>query len=237
MGAEEPLTPAPGTRRRRHRIAVAALWILLIGGYQLWAWRSGLGPAESARRLVEAIQDNAWGPLVFTAVYLLRPLLLFSAAVLTVAGGFLFGPWLGMAVVVVAANASAMVAYLVGRWFGTGELTAGAEGRRLAGYAERLRSRSFETVAVLRLLLLPYDLVSYLCGFLRIRPWAFLAGTAIGSIPGTIAFVLAGASIEEFDGGVPSLDPRTLLASGVLLGVSLVLVRVVRRREAVADAA
>jgi len=230
------VTPPPGARRRRHRIAVAALWILLIGGYQLWAWRSGLGPGESARRLVDAIQGSVWGPVVFTLLYLARPLLLFSAAVLTVAGGFLFGPWLGLLVVFIASNASAMVAYAVGRWFGTGELTAGGEGRKLAAYADRMRSRSFETVLTLRLLLVPYDLVSYLAGFLRIRPWAFLAGTALGAVPGTVAFVLAGASIEEFDGGVPSLDPRTLVASGVLLVASLVLVRVVRRREVAPDA-
>ena len=35
---------------------------------------------------------SAWGPLAFVAVYLVRPLIFFSAAVLTVAGGFLFGP-------------------------------------------------------------------------------------------------------------------------------------------------
>lgn len=225
-----------GDRRRRHRWAVAGLWVALIGGYQVWAWRAGLGPAESARRLVDALQGSAWGPAVFTVLYLVRPLLLFSAAVLTVAGGFLFGPWLGLAVVVVASNASAMVAYGIGRWFGTGALAEGTEGRRIARYADRLRTRSFETVVVLRLLLVPYDLVSYLSGFLRIAPVSFLAGTAIGSIPGTVAFVLFGASVERFDGGVPSLDPRTLAASAALLAASLLLVRVVRRREAVADA-
>lgn len=225
-----------GNRRRRHRLAVAGLWVAVIGGYQLWAWRAGLGPGESARRLVDTLQGSAWGPAVFTALYLVRPLLLFSAAVLTVAGGFLFGPWLGLAVVLVASNASAMVAYGIGRWFGTGALTEGGEGRRLTHYADRLRTRSFETVVTLRLLLAPYDLVSYLAGFLRIAPVPFIAGTAIGSIPGTVAFVLFGASVERFDGGVPSLDPRTLIASVALLAASLVLVRVVRRREEVAGA-
>lgn len=220
-------------RRRRHRIGVAALWVAVIGGYQVWAWRAGLGPAESAERLVDALQGSAWGPAVFTALYLVRPLLLFSAAVLTVAGGFLFGPWLGLAVVVVASNASAMIAYAVGRWFGTGALLSGDEGRRLNRYAARMRDRSFETVLVLRLLLVPYDLVSYLAGLLRIRPLPFLTATAIGSIPGTVAFVLFGASIEDFDGGVPSLNPWTLAASITLLAVGLVTARLVRRRETV----
>jgi len=223
----------PGRRRRAHHIGVAALWIAVVAGYQVWAWRAGLGPAESVRRLVDALQDSAWGVLAYMGVYILRPLVLFSAAVLTVAGGFLYGPWLGLAIVLVASNASAMLAFGIGRWFGTGAL---AEGNRLEGYATRLRNRSFETVVILRLLLVPYDLVSYLAGFLRIRAVPFIAGTALGSLPGTVAFVLFGASVERFDGGVPSLDVRVLAASAVMLVVSLGLVRVVRRREGVAGA-
>lgn len=235
MGAQEPLTPA-APRRRRHRILVGAAWAAVVGGYQLWAWRSGLGPTESVRRLVEVLQDSAWGLVVYSVVYVLRPLVLFSAAVLTVAGGFLFGPWIGLAVVLVASNASAMLAFGIGRWFGAPAPAGGMAAGSLERYAHRLRTRSFATVVVLRLLLVPYDLVSYLAGFLRIGPAAFLLGTAVGSLPGTVAFVLFGASIEQFGGGVPSIDARTLAASAILMVASLVMVRVVRRREA-ADAA
>lgn len=213
------------------------LWAAIIAGYQLWAWRAGLGPAESVRRLVDTLQGSAWGLVIYLGIYTLRPLVLFPATVLTIAGGFLFGPWLGLAVVVVGANASAMVTYAIGRWFGTGSLVRAADAGRLRRYVDRMRERSFETVLVTRLVLLPYDVVSLVAGFARIRPLPFLAGTALGSIPGTVAFVLAGASIENFDGGVPSLDPRTLVASAALLVASFVLVRVVRRREVAVDAA
>jgi uncharacterized membrane protein YdjX (TVP38/TMEM64 family) len=224
-------------RRHRHRIGVAALWLAIIAGYQVWAIRSGLGPGESVRRLVDALQESTWGLVAYAGIYVLRPLVLFPATLLTIAGGFLFGPWLGLAVVLVASNVSALVAYGVGRWFGTGALTADVAQGRLARYVQRMRERSFETVLILRLLLAPYDVISYLAGFLRIGLVPFAAGTAIGSLPGTVAFVLFGASIEKFDGGIPSLDPKTLVASFVLLAISLALVRVVRRREGVVDAA
>ena len=55
----------------------------------------------------------------YIGVYLVRPLVLFPASVLTVMGGVLFGPWLGVPVVVLAANSSAMVAYGVGRLLGS----------------------------------------------------------------------------------------------------------------------
>jgi uncharacterized membrane protein YdjX (TVP38/TMEM64 family) len=219
---------APG---RAHRIAAGAAWACLVGGVALWAAVSGTSPAEAATSLVDAIQGSAWGPVAFVAVYLARPLVFFSAAVLTVAGGFLFGAAAGLALVLLASNGSALVAYGVARWFGGGRPDDPADARRLARWTRRLRERSFETVIVMRLLFLPYDLVSYLAGAARIHPFAFLAGTAIGAAPATVAFVLAGASLESFDGGVPSIDGPVLIASGVLLVAGVGVAEALRRRE------
>jgi uncharacterized membrane protein YdjX (TVP38/TMEM64 family) len=219
----------------RRRVAIVAAWAATVAALTAWAAVAGLTPAEAATRIVGAIQGSPWGALAFVVVYLLRPLILFSAAVLTVAGGFLFGPVAGLALVLVASNGSALVAYGLARWAGAGTLADPAAGR-VARWSARLRRRSFETVIVMRLVYLPYDLVSYLAGALRISPGAFLAGTALGSAPATVAFVLFGASLERFDGGVPSLDLPVLVASGVLLVGGLLLARVLRRRELAAGA-
>lgn len=225
------------SRDARTRLIVAAAWLALIGGAAAWALTSGRGPSEAATDLVDAIQGSAWGPLAFVAVYLVRPLIFFSAAVLTVAGGFLFGAVGGTVLVVIAANGSAMVAYGLARWLG-GERFADPDATgRLTRWTRRLRERSFETVIVMRLVYLPYDLVSYLAGALRIHPLAFLTGTAIGSAPATVAFVLFGASLESFDGGVPQIDAPVLIASGVMLVAGLAISHALRRRDAGPDAA
>ncbi len=230
MGAQGAVI-ASVWQRWWHKIVVGLLWLGLIVGYQVWAIRSGVGPTETVGRVADVIDGTLIGIVLFTVLYLLRSFVLFPATGLTVVAGFLFGPWLGLTVVVVAANASAMLTYAVGRWFGTGATTSDRGDGRVARYRARLHEHTFETVLIMRLLLLPYDVVSYLAGVLRVRPLPFLAGTAVGSIPATVAFVLFGASIESFDGAVPSINPWTLVASFALLGVSLVLVRVVRRRE------
>lgn len=225
------------SRDARTRLIVAGAWLALIGGVAAWALMSGRGPSEVATDLVDAVKGSAWGPPVFVAVYLVRPLIFFSAAVLTVAGGFLFGPVGGIVLVVIAANGSAMVAYGLARWLG-GERFADPEATgRLSRWTRRLRERSFETVIVMRLVYLPYDLVSYLAGALRIHPGAFLAGTAIGSAPATVAFVLFGASLESFDGGVPQIDAPVLIASGVTLVAGLAVSHALRRHHAEPDAA
>lgn len=220
----------------RTRIAAALIWAGAVGGVILWAVSTGTGAGEAASRLVDAIQGSAWGPVAFVAVYLLRPLLFFSATVLTVAGGFLFGAAGGVALVVLAANGSAMVAYGLARWFGAGIGDEADASGRLARWTARLRRRSFESVISMRLLHLPYDLVSYVAGAVRIHPGAFLLGTAVGSLPATVALVLFGASLERFDGGVPAVDAPVLIASGVLLATGLVLSHIVRRRERGRDA-
>lgn len=226
----------PARLGSRQRLVVAGAWIVLVAAGAAWAISQGLGPAEAARHLVGAIQGSSWGPVAFVAVYLARPLIFFSATVLTVAGGFLFGAVPGIALVVVASNGSAMVAYGLARWFRAGTLGDAEAGGRWPRHAERLRERSFETVIVMRLLHLPYDLVSYLAGAARIHPVAFISGTALGSAPSMIAFVLFGASLETFDGGIPAIDLPILIASGVFLVIGLGVSQLLRRREGVRHA-
>ena len=225
-----------GRRELAWRAAAVGAWAAGVGAAVIWAITQGIGTGEIGTRLVNAIQGSAWGPVAFVAVYLARPLLFFSAAVLTVAGGFLFGAAGGIALVVIAANGSAMLAYGVARWLGAG-IADPAEAGRLERWTRRMRERSFETIISMRLLFLPYDLVSYLAGAVRIHPGAFLAGTAIGSAPSTVAFVLFGASLERFDGGVPAIDAPVLIASGVLLAAGIAISQIVRRREKDRDAA
>lgn len=101
----------------------------------------------------------------------------------------------------------------------------------LASWSSRLRANSFEAVLVMRLLFLPYDAVNYAAGFLRVRWRPFLAATALGSLPGTFAFVLAGSSLERLDGTSVHIDPTAVAASAIVLSASLILARVLRRRH------
>ncbi len=209
-----------------------AFWVLAFAAYQWYAWQNDLSPLDVVQRLIDFFSASFYGPLLFILIYTVRPLLLFPATLLTIAAGFVFGPILGVLLVVIGSNVSALVAYVVGRFFGQGLLSEGRAGGIVQRYTTRLREHSFETVFLLRLLFAPYDLVNYLAGFLRIRWIPFIVATALGALPGTLAFTLFGASIERFDGGIPALDPRVLAASVALFLVSLGLSRLLKRRGA-----
>lgn len=230
----EPAATRSGPSRRRvwiQRVLVVASWVAIFAAWRLYVASTGASETESAQDFVDAVDTAWWGIAAYVAVYLVRPLVLFPALLLTIAGGLLFGPVLGVVVVVVAANASAMVAWGVGRLLGHAPEIEADEAQSLAKrWAGRLRARSFETVLVMRLVLLPYDLVSYLAGVLHVRWQPFLAATAIGSIPTTVSYVLLGASIDRVDEGVGGLDTTTLAVAGALFVVSLALAWILRHR-------
>lgn len=220
--------------RHWQKLVALGLWGVLIAAYFYYASANSLTPLGALQNLLGILQHPVYGPLLFIGLYTLRPLIFFSAAILTIAGGSLFGPVLGVVFTVIGANMSALVAYFIGRYFGEGLLDDNEDEEAFVKrYAARMRKDSFETVMIMRFIFLPYDLVNYLAGLLRIDWKAFILATVIGSIPGTIAFSFFGASIDlsSYDGGAPDFDWRVLVAGVVIFIVSIVLSRYFKRRE------
>jgi uncharacterized membrane protein YdjX (TVP38/TMEM64 family) len=233
--AGEEKRPFPPSFWQKHgtKLLALAFWLLLVGGYYLYTRQNGLTFSDSIQGIIGVLTSPLSGPVIYIILYAVRPLIFFPATILTLLGGFLFGP-LGILYTVLGSNASAMVAYTVGRYFGQGVLEADESTGLMQRYAQRLRQNSFETVLIMRLLFLPYDLVNYLAGFLQISWRAFLLATAVGSIPGTISIVLLGASfgtLDELLTGNIQLNPWALGASVALIVVSLALSRLVKKRE------
>jgi uncharacterized membrane protein YdjX (TVP38/TMEM64 family) len=224
--------------RHWQKIVALLLWVVIIGSFIWYIRANGLTLAEGVFSILTEISTNPNGPLLYILLYALRPLTFFSAALLTISGGFLFGPVWGVVYTTIGANASAMVAYTIGRYFGNGVLEGDDSDGIIQRYATRMRENSFLTVLIMRFIFLPYDLVNYASGFLRIDWKAFLLATIIGSIPGTIAFVLLGASAtpQEIEnlfltGEIPSLDWRVLALSAVMFAISIGLSIYFKRRE------
>lgn len=221
-------------RRHGQKLVGAAFWLALIGGYWWYTNQNDMTVRDSAEQLAVFLTTSALGPVLYVVLYVIRPLIFFPATIITVIGGFLFGPVAGIIYTVIGSNSSAMLAYVVGHYFGRGLLDSEEGESLIARYAGRMRRNSFESVLIMRLLFLPYDLVHYVAGFLRVDWKAFLLATAIGSIPGTISFVLLGTSFGTLDSllnGELSVNPLALGASvGLILG-SLLISRLVRRRE------
>lgn len=211
------------------KVFAVFVWLILIGAYFLYTVQNDVSPLDTLRLLIDFLSNSVWGPLIFIGVYIARPLVFFSAGLLSVASGVLFGPFWGVVYTVIGSNIGASLAYLIGRFFARDTLSESKESG-VGRYIKRLRENSFETVFIMRLIFLPYDLVNYLSGFLKINYGAFILATILGSLPGTISFALFGASTGIAE-GEPSFDWRILAVSVAIFVLSLIISRLVKRRE------
>ena len=248
--AHEPVVPAPaaaiGTAHghapptspaaRRLRWLTLGAWGLGVVAYALAVLRTGHTPLDVLVLLIEFLREHPLGLIAYLLTYALRPLLLFPATLLTVGAGLLYGPLLGVGLVIVGANASATVAFLLGRTLGAELAGRALEHPRLHGMTRRLRGNAFEAVLTLRFLFAPYDAVNYVAGTLRLPLQPFVLATAIGSLPGTLVFVLFGAGLGDVRaleaGQLPTPDTPLLITSAALFVASLLLARAYRLREA-----
>lgn len=214
------------------KIIAAICWAILLIGYWWYSEAHGFTPMETMQALVNFVSTSPYGFPIYVLVYMIRPVFLFPATLVTMTATYLYGPVQGIAYALVASNLSSMIAYFIGRFFGGGFLKNISDDNVVGRYANRLRKDGFQTTLILRFLFLPYDLVSYFSGFLHIDLGWFMLATVLGSIPGTISFGMLGASIKgDFASQSVKLDPLSLVISAAMFAVSIALYRVVRYRE------
>lgn len=231
-----PNTYTTFARRNWLKLFALLFWFAIIGAYYAFLQQNNLSIEESIFSLSTWISASPLAPVLYILLYAIGPLFFSPTLILTLLGGFLFGP-LGILYTVIGSNSSALVAFFIGRYFGDGVLDLEDDGGLVQRYAKRMRDNSFQTVLIMRLIFLPYSLVNYVCGFLKINWKPFLLATALGSIGPTISIVLIGGSlgtVEELMAGGVTPHPGILILSIVVLVVSLVLSRYLQKREAAA---
>jgi uncharacterized membrane protein YdjX (TVP38/TMEM64 family) len=119
-----------------------------------------------------------------------------GAAILTVAGGFLFGIWLGGACAVVGATFGAAVIFLAAR-AGFGGLARHAR-PFLAKLKAGFSADAFNYLLVLRLVpLFPFWLVNLVPALAGVGLGTFLLATFIGIIPGTFVYASIGNGLGK----------------------------------------
>ncbi len=134
--------------------------------------------------------------LVFMAIYALAiALSIPGGAMMTIVGGFLFGPLRTAIYVVIAATVGATALFLIARSAVGDRLRARAGpwlGKMEAGFQENALSY----LLVLRLVpLFPFFVVNLVPAFLGVRLRTYVVGTFFGIIPGTCVFALAGGGL------------------------------------------
>jgi uncharacterized membrane protein YdjX (TVP38/TMEM64 family) len=120
----------------------------------------------------------------FVAVYaLVVALSVPGGAVMTVAGGLLFGLWMGAAFAIVGATVGAVILFLIAR-FVVGDALRARAGPFLKRMAEGFERNAFAYLLFLRLVpAFPFWTVNLVPALIGVRLRSFAAATLIGIIP------------------------------------------------------
>jgi len=146
------------------------------------AWVAGLGPL---------------GIAAFVVAYAAATTALLPVSLLSAVAGVLFGPVLGTGVVWLGAMAGAGASFALGRVLSRPAIEALA-GERLDRLDRFLARRGFLAVLVVRLIpLFGFVLVNYGAAATAVTARQYLAGTALGIVPGVVALVTLGGTADD----------------------------------------
>ena len=202
-------------------LAVAAWFALDLGAY--------LQLDELQRRLNLLLDYRQQYPLraglYYFALYLLvTGLSLPGAAVLTLAGGALFGFWYGLLLVSFASSLGATTACAVARIL-LRDWVQARFGRQLSSVNRGFEREGAFYLFGLRLVpIFPFFVINLVMGVLPIGLWRFYWVSQLGMLAGTAVYINAGTRLAQLDGVGGILSPA-LLASFALLGIFPLLAR------------
>ncbi|QIM22273.1 TVP38/TMEM64 family protein [Phycicoccus sp. HDW14] len=201
------------------RVRLVAALLALVLGAGLVVLLLG-GDLHAVRRAVAG--TGAWGPLVFVVLHVLVTLVPVPKNLLAGIAGALFGLGAGVALAWVAAVLSAVVTFELARRLGH-EAVAAMTGPRVERVRRVLLEQGVLAVLIARLTpLVPFTVVGYGAGVSPVSRRDHLVGTAVGVLPGTVAYVAVGASAGQ--------DARTIVLAGGVGALLLVATGIVTRR-------
>jgi len=215
------------------KAVVAAVFLAVIGAFyffDLMAYVS-LDVLKANRDKLFAFTEEHYVSAValFILIYIAQTAFsLPGATLMTLAGGFLFGSLWAALYVNIGATMGATVAFLAARYLFRGWVER-RFGDRLSGFQEGFTKNAFNYLLTLRLIpLFPFFLVNLLSGLTRVKVGTYVAATALGIIPGSLAYTFAGRQLGTINSLAELASPRLLLAF-TLLGL-LFLMPVVYRK-------
>ncbi len=178
-------------------LLVLAVGLVLFFALGLHRYVTPAALAEHSEELT-AFGRFWWSPLVFALIYAVAVAFsLPGGALMTVAGGYMFGQLLGSLCVVIAATAGATALFLIAKT-ALGDALRAKAGPAVQKMEAGFRENALSYLLVLRLVpLFPFWLVNLVPAFLGVSLRTYVIATFFGIIPGTFVYATLGAGLES----------------------------------------
>jgi uncharacterized membrane protein YdjX (TVP38/TMEM64 family) len=194
--------------------------------------------------LLTRVQDvGPWGPLILAGAYVPAAVLFVPGSLLTLGAGFLFGPIVGTLVVSAGSTVGAGAAFLIGRRVARTSVARHVDKRpRLAALVHAVAAHPFKIVFLTRLSpLFPFTVLNYAFGLTSVPFRTYVLASWIGMLPGTITYVLLGATANSMASALSGTRSRSgsdLALAAIGLAATIIATVIITRsaRRALEDA-
>jgi uncharacterized membrane protein YdjX (TVP38/TMEM64 family) len=201
------------------------LVIMAVAAFGL-AWKytplAAYATPEKVVPVLEQVRNTPWAVPAAMAIYTIGTLLFFPHMVMTATIVLVFTPFQAFSIAMIGSLFSGAIGFWVGQKLGLRSMRAlvGNAAEKISGYA---RKGGLAGITLLRLLpVAPYTAVNLALGMLEIPFWMFMAGTFLGTLPGTtIAALLGHSALEVWQN--PTQENMTLLLGGLAAWLGIVV--------------
>ena len=209
--------------------ALAAFFALDLGQYLRLDWLKSQQVTLTAWRDARPLTSAAVYFVLYVAVTALS---LPGAALMTLAGGALFGLGWGTLIVSFASSLGATLAFLVSRFL-LRDWVAQRFGQRLAAINAGVQREGAFYLFTLRLVpAFPFFLVNLLLGLTTMRARTFYWVSQLGMLAGTVVYVNAGTELAKLTSLSGIVSPGLLLSFALLGVFPLIARKIVERARA-----
>ncbi|MBU3950321.1 MAG: TVP38/TMEM64 family protein [Proteobacteria bacterium] len=153
----------------------------------------------------------------YATIYILvTALALPGAAVMTLAGGAVFGIHIGTAIVSISSTVGAALSFAGARYLFR-DWIENKYKNNLVKFNEGIEKDSFNYILFLRLVpLFPFFVINLVLGLTRVKFKTYVLTSWIGMLPGTFVFIYAGKQLAGIDSVKSVMSGRVLMALSML---------------------
>jgi uncharacterized membrane protein YdjX (TVP38/TMEM64 family) len=211
------------SKYQQYIIGFALLLVVLV-----FTWKglySSIQPYLQPEAITSWIKSfGPWAWVFFILALVLSGMSPFPDTPIVLAGGAVFGPWLGSLLAVIANTFGFLINYFIAKKLGSEWVTK--QFPQVMKVVSSLEEHyGWQTVLAFRFVpLLPFDWVSYACGISKMNFTQFFFASIAGNAPLLIAFVLLGSNVTSF-------SPTTLAITLGLFILLIVVAQVIKNKN------
>ncbi|MGG7076792.1 TVP38/TMEM64 family protein [Clostridium sardiniense] len=161
-------------------------------------------------------EKGTFSAIVYVLFYTIKPFfIIIPTNIIAIVGGTLFGPIKGFLLTMAGFWVSGTIAFYVSRLLGR-DFVEGIIGNRFIKLDNNIEKKGFKILFLLRLPpILPYDPLSYACGFTKIKYKDFILASLLGVVPETMCYSMLGKSFSN-PFSIEFFVPIAILVIGVI---------------------